>query len=104
MLVLCSCDSINEWTDDNFTVVSKLSFEYFRKLVTENKLEDIKIVLAGILYLEPDETKVVLSTIERDFSKLFIEMKEEQLKIAYNILIKHASLTIRKFSINAPKD
>jgi hypothetical protein len=78
----------------------KLSFEYFKKLIKESKLEDSKIVLAGILYLDPDETKVVLSTIERELSKLLIEMKDDQLKIAYNLLIKHASMSVRKFSLN----
>ena len=76
----------------------KLSFEYFKKLVIESKFDDIKIVLAGILYLDPDETKVILSTIERDLSKLYHEMDEAQLKIAYNLLIKYASTSIRNFS------
>lgn len=78
----------------------KLSFDYFKKLVTENKLDDIKIVLAGILYLDPDEVKVMLSTIERDLSKLFSEMKDENLKVSYNQLIKFASVSVRKFSLD----
>lgn len=81
----------------------KLSFEHFKKLVTENKFDDIKIVLAGILYLDPDEVKVVLSTIERDLAKLFTEMNEDQLKTSYNSLIKFASASVRKFSIDAEK-
>jgi hypothetical protein len=78
----------------------KLSFEYFKKLVIENKFDDIKIVLAGILYLDPDEVKVALSTIERDIVKLFSEMNDEELKIAYNTLVKFASISIRKFSLS----
>jgi hypothetical protein len=78
----------------------KLSFEYFKKLVTENKFDDIKIVLAGILYLDPDEVRVMLSTIERDLSKLFNEMNDDQLKTSYNLLIKFASASIRKFSLD----
>lgn len=78
----------------------KLSFEYFKKLVTENKFDDIKIVLAGILYLDPDEVRVILSTIERDLSKLFNEMNDEQLKTSYNLLIKFAGASIRKFSLD----
>lgn len=78
----------------------KLSFEYFKKLVTENKFDDIKIVLAGILYLDPDEVRVMLSTIERDLSKLFNEMNDEQLKTSYNLLIKFAGASIRKFSLD----
>lgn len=78
----------------------KLSFEYFKKLVTENKFDDIKIVLAGILYLDPDEVRVMLSTIERDLSKLFNEMNDDQLKTSYNLLIKFAGASIRKFSLD----
>lgn len=78
----------------------KLSFDYFKRLVTENAFEEIKIVLAGILYLNPDETKVVLSTIERDLGKLFLEMKDDELKIAYGMLIKFSSTSARKFSLD----
>ena len=78
----------------------KLSFDYFKKLVTENKFDDIKIVLAGILYLDPDEVKVMLSTIERDLSRLFPEMNENNLKTSYNLLIKFASSSVRKFSLD----
>jgi hypothetical protein len=82
----------------------KLSFEYFKKLVLENKFEDVKVVLAGTLYLDPDEVKVMLSTIERDLSKLFSEMNEDLLKTAYNLLIKYSSTTVRKFSLNSNQD
>jgi hypothetical protein len=77
----------------------KLTFEYFKKLVTTNKFEEIKVVLAGILYLSPDEIKIILGTIERDLSKLFTEMDDKFLKIAYSLLIKYASVNIRSFSI-----
>ena len=33
----------------------KLKFKYFKKLIKENKFKDSKIILAGILYLEPKE-------------------------------------------------
>ncbi len=39
----------------------KLTFEYFKKLVTTNKFDDVKVVLAGILYLTPDEVKHILN-------------------------------------------
>jgi hypothetical protein len=78
----------------------KLSFDYFKKLVIENKLDDVKVVLAGILYLDPDETKNLLNTIERDLNKLFSNMDESCLKIAYNLLIKYASTSERTFSLN----
>lgn len=77
----------------------KLTFEYFKKLVVDNKFEDVKVVLAGILYLSPDEVKVILGTIERDLSKLFAEMDDKLLKISYNLLIKYASATVRNFSV-----
>jgi len=77
----------------------KLTFESFKKFVIENKFDDIKVVFAGILYLDPDEVRIVLSTIERDLVCLFSEMNENQLKIAYNLLIKYAGSSIRKFSI-----
>lgn len=81
----------------------KLTFDYFKKLVVSNKFEDVKIVLAGILYLSPDEVKVMLGTIERDLNMLFSEMDEKHLKISYNLLIKYASLSVRKFSTDVPQ-
>lgn len=78
----------------------KLTFENFKRLITENKPEDTRIVLAGILYLDSDEIRIILSSIEREMCKLFIEMDTELLKNAYNLLIKYASMTIRKFSLD----
>jgi hypothetical protein len=75
----------------------KLSFEYFKKLITESRFEDATIILAGKLYLDPNETKMMLKTIERDLGKFLVEMKDNQLKIAYNLLIKYASTSVRKF-------
>jgi len=82
----------------------KLSFEYFKKLVTENKFDDFKVVLAGILYLESNELKTILGSIERQIGKLYNEMCEEELKKSYNLLIKDASSSIRKFSVDAQRD
>jgi hypothetical protein len=75
----------------------KLSFEYFKKLIIENKFNDIKLVLAGILYLNLNEIKKIISIIEIDMNKQIIEMNEEELKISYEILIKQSSLILRKF-------
>jgi hypothetical protein len=75
----------------------KLNFEYFKKLITESRFEDVVIVLAGKLFLTPDETKMMLKSIERDLGKFLVEMKDDQLKIAYNLLIKFASTSVRKF-------
>jgi len=82
----------------------KLSFEYFKKLITESKFDDIKIVLAGILYLDPEETKMTLRNIERDLGKFLVELKDDELKIAYNMLVKYASTSVRKFSLEANHD
>jgi hypothetical protein len=76
----------------------KLSFNYFKKLITENNFNDIKLVLAGILYISPDEAKIIFSTIECDMDKQIILMNDEELKIAYNQLIKHSSSIERKFN------
>jgi len=82
----------------------KLSLDYFKRLVLENKFDDIRVVLAGILYLDPNEAKVMLSTIERDLGKIFTEMNESEIKIAYNLLTKYASTVVRKFSLSIPKE
>jgi len=79
----------------------KLSFEYFKKLVTSNKFDDVRVVLAGILYLDPDEVKISLNVIERDLNRLFGEMDENSLRVAYNLLIKYASTSVRSFSLNS---
>jgi len=79
----------------------KLSYDYFKQLVTKNRFEDIKTILAGILYLDPNETKIMLGTIERDLEKIFSEMNEDLLNKAYKLLIKYASTSIRKFSFDS---
>jgi len=75
----------------------KLPFEYFKKLITENTFEDINIVLSGILYIDPEETKMIISTIERDIKKILISMNDDELKMAYKQIIKFSSTIIRKF-------
>lgn len=78
----------------------KLKFDYFKKIVQENNISDIKLVLAGILYLEPDEVLDLLITTEKKFGNSFKKMLEDEIKDAYNILIMYASSKERKFSLN----
>lgn len=77
----------------------KLSFEFFQKLIKENRYEDIKVVIAGNLYLDPSEASLILNSIERDLKISFEKMDEKKLKMAYNLLIKLASISVRKFSL-----
>ena len=77
----------------------KLNFKYFKKLFNENELKDVKIVLAGILYLEPDEVKDLIISIEKD-NCAFNEMNEDDLRDAYRILLMYASSKDRSFSLN----
>jgi len=69
----------------------KLQFEFFKKLVVENNLKDSKIILAGILYLEPNEIKDILMDIQREYGMLFSDMKEEELMEAYKTILIYAS-------------
>lgn len=78
----------------------KLKFDYFKKLITENEIREIKLVLAGILYLEPEEVKNLIISIEKDFGHSFKEMSEEEFQDAYKVLLMYASSKDRKFSLN----
>jgi len=79
----------------------KLLFSYFKKLIIENQFDDIKTVLAGILYLSPDEISFIISSIEKDLNKLMVLMNDEELKLAYNQLLKYASFIIRQINNGA---
>ena len=78
----------------------KLKFDYFKKLVIENDLSDIKLVLAWILYLEPEEVKDCIFSIEKDFCHSFKDMTDDEISDAYRILLMYASSKDRKFSLN----
>ena len=69
----------------------KLPFNYFKKLIINNKLEDSIIVLAGILYLEPEEVSEIISSKN---------IKDEEFKDLYRVLLMHSSSKIRPFSLN----
>jgi hypothetical protein len=76
----------------------KLNFEYFKILIKDD-LQKTKLILAGILYLDPEEVVTVLSDYERESNKLLNEMSEEQLDIGYRTLILFASSKSRSFSL-----
>lgn len=78
----------------------KLKFDYFCSLIRESKFADTKLVLAGILYLEPDEVEMNLIQIERNFERSLKDMNDEELEDVYKILIMYASSKDRKFSLN----
>lgn len=78
----------------------KLKLSYFQELVKENVIKDIKLVLAGILYLEPEEVKDLLISIVRDSGKSLKEMTDDEIKNVYNIVIMYASSKDRTFSLN----
>jgi hypothetical protein len=74
----------------------KLSFIFFKKLISENNFDDINLIIAGTLYLKTQRTKIILSTIERDLNKSLFEMNEKELEVAYNLLLKYSSTIERK--------
>lgn len=78
----------------------KLHFDYFKKLIKENDFQDAKVVLAGILYLKPDEVGDLLVTLERDFGQSLKEMDDEELGDGYRILLMYSSSKDRTFSIS----
>jgi len=78
----------------------KLHVDYFVKLIKENEIQDSIIVLAGILYLKPEEIKEVINSVEKDFEKPYKSMEDDELKDLYRILIMYASSKDRLFSIN----
>ena len=76
----------------------KLNFEYFKILINE-ELQNSKLVLAGILYLDPEETLTLLTDFQREHNKLFKDMNEDELDKAYKMLILYASSKIRNFAL-----
>ena len=78
----------------------KLNFEYFKKLVRENLFADIRLILAGKLYLEPEEISNVLVSIEKDFEYGLREMDDKALNDAYRLLLMYASSKERNFSLH----
>jgi len=77
----------------------KLELNYFKKLVRNNKLRDIQFVLAGTLYLEINDIKDALMSIESEFNKTFDIMNERELEEAYRIILMYSSSRVRKFSL-----
>jgi len=77
----------------------KLKLGYFKKLVKNNKLKDIQIILAGTLYLDINDIKDILMSIESEFDKSFDMMRDRELEEAYRILLMYSSSRVRKFSL-----
>ena len=75
----------------------KLKLEYFKNLLRSSKFDDLKLVLAGTLYLEPNDVKELLISIERDFNTNLNLMSDKELEEVYRILIMYASSKSRKF-------
>ena len=77
----------------------KLSLEYFKELVKED-FQKSKLVLAGILYLDPEEVLAFLKDYENEVNNLFQNMTDIELDQAYKNLILFASTKIRTFYDN----
>ena len=77
----------------------KLNINYFKKLITDEDPDDIYIVLAGKLYLSPDETCLVIKNFEKDFNCKLKSMDENELKKLYRFILMYSSAKDRKFSL-----
>ena len=78
----------------------KLKFSYFKKLIRENNFSDVRVVLSGILYLEPKEVGDLLITLEKDFEIQLYRMDDKVLHDVYRLLLMYAASRERKFSLN----
>jgi hypothetical protein len=70
----------------------KLDFGYFRKLIKDSSLEDIKVVLAGILYLTPDDVLEILMKMQKTIQVNFKEMNDDELQKSYKMILMAACL------------
>ena len=77
----------------------KLKLDFFNKLIKNEEPNDIYIVLAGKLYLEPDETYLIIKNFEKDYSCNLKSMSEAELKKLYRFLLMYSSAKDRKFSL-----
>lgn len=78
----------------------KLKFNYFKQLVRESKYTDIKLILAGTLYLEPKEVSDLLMSMEKDFEIPLYKMDDKALQDIYRLLLMYAASKERIFSLN----
>jgi len=77
----------------------KLQPDYFKKLAKTSTIDDMKIVLAGALYLAPDDIRTIIFEIERKLKKQLSEMGDKELNRAYQILLNYSSTLFRNFSL-----
>lgn len=75
----------------------KLNRTYFEKLIRENSLEDIKLIIAGSLYLDPDTAIDILMKVQRELNNTFRQMDDEELNKAYQLLLMNAAEFDRNF-------
>jgi hypothetical protein len=74
----------------------KLKFDYFKQLIKNNVLDEIKIILAGNLYIYPDEAIDILTSVQQTLNNTFRQMTDEELLKAYNLVLMKASERERK--------
>ncbi len=77
----------------------KLKLDYFKKLARTSTINDMKIVLAGALYLTPDDIRTIIFEIERRLKKQLNDMSDKELDRAYQILLNYSSTLFRNFSL-----
>ena len=74
----------------------KLNFDYFKKLVLEHDLNESKLIIAGLLYMEPEVIKNKLIDLEYETGCLFRMMNDSQIKKTYNSLLFYSAYVGRK--------
>lgn len=77
----------------------KLNLDYFKKLIKNSEYNDIRTVLAGTLYMGPDDIRTILYEVERKIKFPLKEMNDSDLEKAYNILLNYSSILVRRFSL-----
>jgi hypothetical protein len=95
--------TIKNWDGYHFSKISKrvllsfadkkrkLTFEYFKRLIKDSELDDIKIVLAGILYLEPDKVLEILMNTQRLINNHYRFMNDDELQKSYRLILKEST-------------
>jgi hypothetical protein len=95
--------TIRNWDGYNFSKISKkvllnfadkkrkLTFEYFKRLVKDSELDDIKIVLAGILHLDPDTVLEILMMTQRMMNNNYKFMNDDELQKSYRMILMEAA-------------
>jgi len=77
----------------------KLKLDQFKNVVRNSNHNDMRIVLAGTLYLTPDDVRTIIFEIERRLKKQLKEMNDKELDRAYQILLNYSSTLFRNLSL-----